>query len=71
MDHITYKKGTRIVEESQQFQLCVELLNDGYSVNVIEHPEVTNKLNTLSETYNGRLKFYKPGTKPEGILINL
>ena len=71
MDHITYKKGTHIVEESQQFQLCIELLNDGYSVNVIEHPEVTNKLNTLSETYNGRLKFYKPGTKPEGILINL
>jgi nucleotide sugar dehydrogenase len=71
MDHITYKKGTHIVEESQQFQLCIELLNDGYSVNVIENPEVTNKLNTLSETYNGRLKFYKPGTKPEGILINL
>ena len=71
MNHITYKKGTHIVEESQQFQLCVELLNDGYSVNVIEYPEVSNKLNTLSETYNGRIKFYKPGTKPEGILINL
>lgn len=71
MNHITYKKGTHIVEESQQFQLCVELLNDGYSVNVIEYPEVSNKLNTLSETYNGRVKFYKPGTKPEGILINL
>jgi hypothetical protein len=25
----------------------------------------------LSEKYNGRLKFYKPGTNPEGILINL
>lgn len=71
MNHITYKKGTHIVEESQQFQLCVELLNDGYSVNVIEYPEVSNKLNTLSETYDGRIKFYKPGTKPEGILINL
>jgi hypothetical protein len=71
MNHITYKKGTHIVEESQQFKLCVELLNDGYSVNVIEYPEVSNKLNTLSETYNGRVKFYKPGTKPEGILINL
>ena len=71
MNHITYKKGSNIVEESQQFQLCVELLNDGYSVNVIEIPEVANKLNTLSESYDGRLKFYKPGTKPEGILINL
>ena len=71
MNHITYKKGTHIIEESQPFQLCVELLNDGYNVNVIEYPEVSNKLNTLSETYNGRLKFYKPGTRPEGILINL
>ena len=71
MNHITYKKGSNIVEESQQFQLCVELLNDGYSVNVIEISEVANKLNTLSESYDGRLKFYKPGTKPEGILINL
>jgi hypothetical protein len=71
MNHITYKKGSNIVEESQQFKLCVELLNDGYSVNVIEIPEVANKLNSLSESYDGRLKFYKPGTKPEGILINL
>jgi len=71
MNHITYKKGVHIIEESQPFQLCVELLNDGYNVNVIEYPEVSNKLNTLSETYNGRLKFYKPGTRPEGILINL
>jgi len=71
MNHITYKKGTHIVEESQQFQLCVELLNDGYSVNVIEYPEVSTNLNSLSESYNGRLKFYKPGTKPEGIIINL
>ena len=71
MNHITYKKGTNIIEESQQFQLCVELLNDGYSVNVIEVSEVANKLNTLSESYDGRLKFYKPNTKPEGILINL
>ena len=71
MNHITYKKGSTIVEESQQFQLCVELLNDGYLVNVIEIPEVATKLNTLSESYDGRLKFYRPGTKPEGILINL
>jgi nucleotide sugar dehydrogenase len=71
MNHITYKKGPHIVEESQQFQLGVELLNDGYSVNVIEYPEVSTNLNSLSESYNGRLKFYKPGTKPEGIIINL
>jgi nucleotide sugar dehydrogenase len=71
MNHITYKKGTNIIEESQQFQLCVELLNDGYTVNVIEISEVAIKLNSLSESYDGRLKFYNQGTNPEGILINL
>jgi len=71
MNHITYKKGTNIIEESQQFQLCVDLLNDGYTVNVIEISEVAIKLNSLSESYDGRLKFYNQGTNPEGILINL
>jgi len=71
MNHITYKKGSNIIEESQQFQLCVELLNDGYSVNVIEISEVAIKLNSLSESYDGRLKFYKQGTNPDGVLINL
>jgi hypothetical protein len=46
-------------------------LDEGYSVNVIEKPEIMTELNSLSEKYNGRLRFYKPGTKPEGILINL
>jgi hypothetical protein len=40
-------------------------------VNVIEKPEIISQLNDLSEKYNGRLRFYKQGTKPEGILINL
>ena len=71
MNHITYKKGSNIIEESQQFQLCVELLNEGYSVNVIEISEVAIKLNSLSESYDGRLKFYKQGTNPDGVLINL
>ena len=71
MNYITYKRGTDILEESQQFQLCIDLLNDGYMVNVIEIDAISSKLNYLSESYNGRLKFYKQGTKPEGFLINL
>ena len=71
MNYITYKRGTDILEESQQFQLCIDLLNDGYMVNVIEIDAISTKLNYLSESYNGRLKFYKQGTKPEGFVINL
>jgi hypothetical protein len=71
MNHITYKKGTNVIEESQQFQLCVDLLNEGYTLNVIEIPEVAEKLTSLSESYDGRLKFFPIGTKPEGYEIKL
>ena len=70
-NHLTYKKGVNVLEESQYFKLCIELLDDGYSVNVIETPKIISELNQLSEKYDGRLKFYKPGTYPSGILINL
>jgi nucleotide sugar dehydrogenase len=71
MNYVTYKRGTDILEESQQFKLCVDLLDEGYRVNVIEIDEVVKNLQSLSESYNGRLKFYKQGTKPEGYVINL
>ena len=71
MDYITYKKGTDIIEESQQFQLCVDLLNEGYTLHVIEIDAITNKLQQMSESYNNRLKFFKPGTNPQGYKINL
>jgi len=71
MNYITYKRGTDILEESQQFKLCIDLLDEGYCVNVIEIDEVAKNLQSLSELYNGRLKFYKQGTKPEGYVINL
>ena len=71
MDYITYKKGTDILEESQQFQLCVDLLNEGYTLHVIEIDAIANKLQQMSESYNGRLKFFKTGTKPQGYKIDL
>lgn len=71
MNYITYKRGTDILEESQQFKLCLDLLEEGYYVNVIEIDEVVKKLSELSEEFEGRLKFYKQGTTPEGFVINL
>jgi nucleotide sugar dehydrogenase len=71
MDFITYKIGTDIIEESQQFQLCVDLLNEGYTLHVIEIDAITNKLQQMSESYNNRLKFFKPGTNPQGYKITL
>jgi UDPglucose 6-dehydrogenase len=71
MSNITYKKGTDILDESQQFKLCLDLLEEGYYLNVIENSTVSKQLTELSEQYGGRLKFYKPGTIPEGHIINL
>jgi nucleotide sugar dehydrogenase len=71
MNYITYKRGTDILEESQQFKLCLDLLNEGYYLNVIEIDAVSKQLSDLSGEHNGRLKFYKPGTTPEGFVINL
>ena len=71
MNYITYKRGTDILEESQQFKLCLDLLEEGYYVNVIEIDSVVKQLSELSEQFDNRLKFYKPGTSPDGYVINL
>lgn len=71
MNYVTYKRGTDILEESQQFKLCLDLLEEGYYVNVIEIDAVSQQLIHLSEKFENRLKFYKPGTTPEGYVINL
>jgi nucleotide sugar dehydrogenase len=71
MEYITYKKGTDILEESQQFQLCIDLLNEGYTLHVIEIDAITSKLQQMSESYNNRLKFFKSGTNPQGYKITL
>jgi hypothetical protein len=71
MNYITYKKGSDSLEESQQYKLCIDLLDEGYMVNLIERPEIIKNLNTLSESYNGRLKFFPRGTSPEGLKIDI
>jgi UDPglucose 6-dehydrogenase len=71
MDGISHKKGFDVMEESQQFQLCIDLLDEGYTLYVIEINEITKKLISLSDSYSNRLKFFKPNTNPSGYKINL
>lgn len=68
---LSYKKNTNILESSQQYQLCLDLLNEGYTINIVEDSLVSSKLNSLSESYNGRLKFFKVGSEVEGFLIEI
>jgi len=61
---------TNVLDESQEFKLCVDLLTDGYYLNIITN-NISKKINSLNELYNNRVKFFKQGTNPEGVLIKL
>ena len=55
---ITYKKGTDILEESQQYRLFKELLKRGYKCIALELPEVVEKVyNDLMYTWPGQFQF--------------
>ena len=65
---VTYKKGTDILEESQQYKLFKELLNRGYQCVALELPEVADRVyNDLMFTWPGQFKFiYTEDQAPEG-----
>lgn len=71
MEYVSYKKGTDILEESQQLKLCIDLLEEGYTVHVTEIDEIIESLSDKVEKYEGRLKFFKRGEKIDGFKINL
>ena len=58
-------------DESQEIKLCVELLSEGYMIYTYQSEKMFSKLLKLSDSYENRLKFFKPGTSPQGIKINL
>jgi nucleotide sugar dehydrogenase len=71
IDSLSYEKNKNSTEESQRLRLCLELLEDGYIVNVIENDTMIKELQHLSMEYGGRLKFYTKDTNPKGIKIDL
>ena len=57
-DSITYKKGTDILTESQQFRLCLNLLDRGYTIYILNDRRVTDSIaDNLYATYKDRVKF--------------
>jgi UDP-glucose 6-dehydrogenase len=69
--NIGFKNGSGNLIDSQPYKLCIELLEEGYYINLINDSSSKNDLTKLSESYDGRLKVYKKGTSPEGFLINI
>ncbi len=57
-DYITYKKGTDILTDSQQFKLCVDLLSEGHKVYINETPLVIEQVKEkLSNEFKGMVFF--------------
>ncbi len=57
-DYITYKKGTDILTESQQYRLCTDLLDRGHTVYIHNDKRVIDQIyDTLVSKYNDRVKF--------------
>jgi len=57
-DSISYKKGTDILTESQQYRLCLDLLDSGYKVYVVEQEFVIKQIyDKLYEKYPSLIAF--------------
>lgn len=57
-DFITYKKGTDILTESQQYRLCIDLLDRGHSVIIHNDKRVMEQVhNYLVEEYDDKVLF--------------
>jgi UDP-glucose 6-dehydrogenase len=54
-DYLWYKKDSDSLVDSQPYKLCIELLEEGYHVNVIDVLSLSQKLNQISESYDGKL----------------
>ena len=58
---IAYKKGTDILAESQQYRLCIDLLDAGYKVYVQENRAILDQVEDyLKSTYGDRIIFGIP-----------
>ena len=70
--YISYKKGTDILTESQQYILCQDLLDQGYVVYVDDIDSIINQVkDNLTKWYGDRIKFGPPPEGVKTIAINL
>ena len=60
-DYVSYKKGTDILTESQQYKLCIDLLDDGYTVYINDNDAIMDMITKdLSQKYPDNVKFGEP-----------
>jgi nucleotide sugar dehydrogenase len=60
-DYISYKKGTDMLVESQQYKLCTDLLDEGYTVYINDIDDIIKQVETtLTANYGSRVIFGEP-----------
>jgi len=70
--YVSYKKGTDILTESQQYRLCQDLLEAGFVVYVDDIDYINSQVKSqLSAFYGDKLKFGKPSENIKTFAINL
>lgn len=69
--HSPYSDYLNKLSFNDQYKMCIELLDEGYSLNIFEDSPLLSRLNKVLSEYNGRIKIYKKGTNPEGHTIIL
>ena len=70
-EYVSYKKGTDILTESQQYRLCTDLLSEGYTVYIDDVESIIKQLQHLTEKYGDKVQFGKPPEDREVIAIKL
>tara|TARA_Y100000589_G_scaffold14893_1_gene12121 strand:+ start:11449 stop:12594 length:1146 start_codon:yes stop_codon:yes gene_type:complete len=69
--YVSYKEGTDILTESQQYRLCEDLLYQGYTCYVDDNESIITQLKQNSKLDVTRLKFGKPPEDVQVIEIDL
>jgi UDPglucose 6-dehydrogenase len=60
-EYISYKRGTDILTESQQYKLCLDLLESGYEVYVSDNPHIIKQVEVLlTNLYGDKIHFGEP-----------
>ena len=67
-DYISYKKGTDILVESQQFKLCKDLIDMGYIVYINDIPDVIDQ---VKDQFNDRVVFVDEDTVIPSEICNI
>ena len=69
--YVSYKEGTDILTESQQYRLCEDLLYQGYTCYVDDNESIISQLKQNPKLDVTRLKFGKPPEDVQVIEIDL